>query len=83
MWYYVCLLMLMSNNKLLVYLLDFNCYNLIQLLEREEHLPLTQQGTEINVLLPVLLVAFVFHAQEVVELTSDASVSPAFEMLFM
>ena len=37
-------------------------------MESENHLPVTQQGTEINVLLPALPVLFVFHAQKVTEL---------------
>lgn len=50
--------MLMSNNKPLVYLVEFSLLWPNQLWEGEKkHLPVTQQGTEINVLSPGLLVS--------------------------
>lgn len=54
----------MSNNKPLVYYLEFSFFRPNQLLEggKKKHLPVTQQGTEINALSPGLLLVSLFHA---------------------
>lgn len=64
--------MLMSDNKPLVYLLEFSLLWPNQLWEGEKKpLPVTQQGTEINVLSPGLLVSL-FHDQSLEQPETDS-----------